>query len=1128
MKKLILVIGLILILGLCGQAWATNYYIDTDSAGGDGTTTELTGAQAAFATIAAAQAALTGDQSDNFLLFNRGDTWREQFTVGANGTSGHQFTIGAYGEGAAPIINAADTLTTWSASGSSASSGSEEIDDDFDDGCDGWTVNGDALCQNSRVEITVAGAADRITKVLTERTEYWSSTDFYLVSGYTWGVGQYIESIIGIWDASIGLGSVVDVKESGGTLYFQSRYNNDAGAQTSLSSVSVSADTAYNIVVHYKAATTVDTNDGIVQAWANDVEIINLTNVDNNTIKVDLIKLGSTFTDITSATIYIDNAKVGTTGNGPNGGAGYEKAGITTEPIGVVYDGTVLTANDGATIGVALNEWDWAGDVLYVNVGEDPDIGVLEAGQRNSCIVIATKDYVTVDGITVKYSNSGSDGSVHIEGACNDVIINDVTAVGLGTGKGISFDDVAAADPTDCYVRSCTISGYYDGIRLYDGQSITIGGAAGYANTVSGNYRGMRITDGGDGTENVISYNICHTNSPAEGITVIDTSYVIVAHNITHSNGGCGILSQANNVIIEYNKVYNNGINPDAPQSDSGISVYDGADNNSQGQNNIVRFNLVYDTQTKRTEEPMQDGNGIILDYGGGNEVYGNICYGNDGSGLRVLNEGGNVLYSNTLYNNGQNRSANHTADHLAEIDMVGDGSDTGNIFKNNIVYATQFYCVAADPGPAATFDSNIYYKAAGDLFLLDATGYDTSEFGDWKTAISGDANSSISDPLFTNAAGGDFTLQAGSPCCKAGTYIEDISLEDESGATEMRGSFVDGQAWFHDAGGLVAAYAGTGNRLIVDDGTGVQAVGYIGEAGTGEVLGANLFDQEGGSGGTGDKGGFTLADLRLAELSSGSLTVGTMYEISAQDGENFTLDGAPDNDVGTTFIATGTNVTLDADDKVYPVDIYWLPYGANTIEIDDGALHTTWVDTAEGASNVLRGSRDLSIDPTITKMYKLIGEAKVGAGDSVVIEIRHASPLWGTSDSVTITSTEFLAFELYFTYSKATDTIRFDNMAAGEEIWLDNLKLYEVTEPNANAVHIYKEAALTNEGWPSIDAGINYNAGASWDFDVYPKAGAYTTKPSWVCPDITDCDYWIENYLTIGVYPCPFGAAGM
>lgn len=280
-----------------------------------------------------------------------------------------------------------------------------------------------------------------------------------------------------------------------------------------------------------------------------------------------------------------------------------------------------------------------------------------------------------------------------------------------------------------------------------------------------------------------------------------------------------------------------------------------------------------------------------------------------------------------------------------------------------------------------------------------------------------------------------------------------------------------------------------SGNLLVCDDGDGDIARGFIGEAGAGETLGSNLFDQDGGSGGSGDKGAFTLADLRLAELNSGNLTVGTMYEISARTEQDFTADGAPDNNVGTTFIATGTNVTLDADDKVYPVDISWKPWAgsANTLEIDSGALKIVYVDDARGGYIGLRSVYDLSTNPEIGKLYKLIGQAKVGTGDSVTLEIYDGI---NYETIATITSTSFVSFEYYFIASSITSCVlRNQSMGAGEEIWLDNLKFYEVTEPNANAVKIYKERALVNEGWESIGS-IDYNAGSSWDFDVYGASG--------------------------------------
>ena len=90
------------------------FYVDTASAGGNGTTQELSGANAAFATVAAAQAAVTGDKSDSSLLFKRGCTWREEFTLNVYGTSGHPFTIGAYGAGDLPKFYGSTQVSTWS------------------------------------------------------------------------------------------------------------------------------------------------------------------------------------------------------------------------------------------------------------------------------------------------------------------------------------------------------------------------------------------------------------------------------------------------------------------------------------------------------------------------------------------------------------------------------------------------------------------------------------------------------------------------------------------------------------------------------------------------------------------------------------------------------------------------------------------------------------------------------------------------------------------------------------------------------------------------------------------------------------------------------------------------------
>lgn len=53
------------------------------------------------------------------------------------------------------------------------------------------------------------------------------------------------------------------------------------------------------------------------------------------------------------------------------------------------------------------------------------------------------------------------------------------------------------------------------------------------------------------------------------------------------------------------------------------------------------------------------------------------------------------------------------------------------------------------------------------------------------------------------------------------------------------------------------------------------------------------------------------------SELSSGSLTIGQVYQITARTDANFIADGAANNNVGTQFVATAATVTLDAGNKV-------------------------------------------------------------------------------------------------------------------------------------------------------------------------------------------------------------------
>jgi parallel beta-helix repeat protein len=53
-----------------------------------------------------------------YILFKRGETWRERLAPSSSGSAGNPITFGAYGSGDKPIINGADPVTPWTDDGS--------------------------------------------------------------------------------------------------------------------------------------------------------------------------------------------------------------------------------------------------------------------------------------------------------------------------------------------------------------------------------------------------------------------------------------------------------------------------------------------------------------------------------------------------------------------------------------------------------------------------------------------------------------------------------------------------------------------------------------------------------------------------------------------------------------------------------------------------------------------------------------------------------------------------------------------------------------------------------------------------------------------------------------------------
>ena len=106
-KAAALIIATLAPLVMYSVGWAAIYYVDATNGNNSNNGLSMS---SAWKTIAKVNASTfyPGDQ----ILFNKGDTWREQLTVPSSGSSGNPITIGAYGSGALPVINGANLLSS--------------------------------------------------------------------------------------------------------------------------------------------------------------------------------------------------------------------------------------------------------------------------------------------------------------------------------------------------------------------------------------------------------------------------------------------------------------------------------------------------------------------------------------------------------------------------------------------------------------------------------------------------------------------------------------------------------------------------------------------------------------------------------------------------------------------------------------------------------------------------------------------------------------------------------------------------------------------------------------------------------------------------------------------------------
>lgn len=408
---------------------------------------------------------------------------------------------------------------------------------------------------------------------------------------------------------------------------------------------------------------------------------------------------------------------------------GSYQATVTTEPKLVVYNGTILTSNNGAGSGVGLNEWDWNANTLFVNVGEDPDIGILEAGQRNRTITFSG-NYVTINGLDLRYANERL---------------------------------VSLWNTSYIIVTNCTLIGAY-GHAIY---SASNGNNQLTNNSISYAYRGIEFSGG----NNVISGNT-FSNIPYQ--SVMPDAYPfpilcggaddasVVSGNTIGSMGEFGTVDSIH--AIYYNgsggqtnqELYGNIIS-NVPRG-HGIKFIATSGRVSRNRISGANYGGIAVVSNGTINVTVQIDYNIVSGCGKGFVEY------EKGSGQMNIS-----LYNNTFYlNNNTNRDI--YTDQIRFADNV-----TSLDIRNNIIYgAPSRYTIYSVSQSNATINYNEHYGPNGNPVYYNG-GPRTWTY--WQETLGFDTNGLNADPLFVNAAGGDFTLQAGSPCINAGT---DVGLEED------------------------------------------------------------------------------------------------------------------------------------------------------------------------------------------------------------------------------------------------------------------------------------------------------------------------------------------------------------
>jgi hypothetical protein len=661
-----------------------SYYVD--QAGGDD---EATGTSTATAWKTLAKVNASTFVAGQSIGLKGGETWRETLTVPSSGSAGLPITFGAYGGGAKPVISGADVVTGWSQYSTETLDGSQASSNFY---IAHRVANNTASLLGQGFTVSQSAQLSKVTLHLTKAGSPTGNIWATIATGAS-------SPPTTVADGTSGTVDVSTVSGAGGNVTF-----------TFATPPSLTAGTTYWVILNGDY-TLSDTNN---VTWSLNTtaayETYSRGNgnssgfwnaVPNQSYRFSFYILAS------SSTIW--------------------QAADTTEPNLVFFNGTFGTKVASIATVNGAGKWFWAANVLYVYSASDP-ASTIQAGTRDQCIY-NVKDYITIDGLECRYSNSALMSGIASHGGSYVTIKNSLSTynasygiVGLGNGSPVTG-------------------------LLFTNNEVSWNGG-----------NGMSFPNNVDAS--TISYNVAHDNA----LILNDT-------NGPWAGIKMGVGTTVTDSVIEHNVSYNNGTsNPNPDENYLGVGIH----LDTVGTGNTVSHNDVYGN--------LKDG--IFIESSAGVNVLYNTSWDNGSIGIELgTGPGGeptddHVVAHNTVWGNTfigiqiRGMSANDAA------------KCRNNTVQNNIVTGTtsglNFQAAFGGENDGTNGSGNVYThnafgpEAAG--FIQWGAGVSKATYAAFATAYGAATNSVTTDPLLTSAATGDFMLATGSPAIGTGVYIAGVS----------------------------------------------------------------------------------------------------------------------------------------------------------------------------------------------------------------------------------------------------------------------------------------------------------------------------------------------------------------